>query len=258
MATETTESPFNLRSLVTDAGTASNGEKLIEAVTNFYPPELQEAQLLSPNVELSRTLDWKQVAKIAGVKIGDAVVRGGERDRDEAVVTYAGYDADGDTIKGFFPHSDLGKSSSDGHISQRDRLQDTEAARAHAESQEKARAAAGSEETAALKARIAELEEQVEQDGGDPEPLPVDQYDKAKAKDIVTMVGAADRETAARVLDYERRHEDRSTVTEAAEKRIEALDGEDAKVREENEQLKARIAELEKNASGTTSGDGGQ
>lgn len=146
MATETesTDTPFAIRSLIGEAGTGSNGEKLVNAIGDFYPDGLQRAQLLKPNTTLSGDLKLADVAKIAGdgIDVRDAVVRGGELRDSEAWVTYAGYDESGDTIKGAFPFADLGKTRSGEHISQSDQLQGGTAARDFKLAQAKADAAA--------------------------------------------------------------------------------------------------------------------
>lgn len=144
MAQETTDAPFKISSLVGNAGTGSNGEKLVQALDSMYPSELQGAQLMKPNPALSDGLKLSDVAKIAGpaIEVRDATVRGGELIDAEAWVTYAGYDKSGDTVKGAFPYPDLGKSSSAQHVSQSDRLQESDAARDHALAEAKRQSAA--------------------------------------------------------------------------------------------------------------------
>lgn len=258
MATDTqTDAPFSISSLIGSAGVGSNGEKLVNALTYLYPEALTNAQLLTPNNDLTKGLKLSDVQKVVGdgVDVRDAVVRGGELHSEDAWVTYAGYDGNGDTVKGAFPYSDVGKSSSDEHVSQTDRLQESEAARDHALAQAKADAAsADSEDVAELRQQVEALAAKLDEQPA--EPLPVDQYDEATAANIAKMVTHADRVTAERVLDYERRHDDRSTVTEAAEKRIAALDAEQQAVVDENEALKKRVEELEAAAKADGSGDG--
>lgn len=242
------DTPFTIRSLINRAGTGENGQKLIDAVASFYPPELQAIQQRRPNPVLTENLDYEAVGRIAGLDIEDAVVRGGEG-RQPAWVSYAAYDANGDTVKGGFPYEDLGQSSSDRHVSQRDQLEGSDAAAAHRRAEAK-RAAAESGEVAEMRATIAELKARLDEapDTGaelpPTDPLPVDQYDQATAKNIAVMLGAAPRETAQRVLAYEQAHEDRKGVKDAAVKRIADLDEEEQAERERVAALEAENAEL--------------
>jgi hypothetical protein len=126
MATDTAD--FRASDLITSAGTGSNGEKLVNTLPHHYPPELQAALLKRINPKLDDRVQSDdalgKVAKIADVsRVEGAHVRGGFARNDEAVVTYAALDdADGTVHKGMFPLSDLGKGSSEKHISQRDSL----------------------------------------------------------------------------------------------------------------------------------------
>lgn len=270
MATETTEAPFTIRSLLGESGVGSNGEKLVSAIDDFYPEGLQDAQLLKPNLALTDKVDEGDVKTIVGggIDVRQVVVRGGHRHVDDAWVSYAGYDAEGDTVKGAFPYRDLGQSSSDGHVSQVDQLQRGAAARDQQAAEAKAAAAtASSEDVDALRRQLAELTDRLDKQPSPADPEPVKDYGQANATNIAKMLGAADRATVARVLEYERGHEDRATVTKAAEKRIVDLDAEDAAaaqaqqaLADENETLKARLAELEaaKSADAPPAGDDGQ
>jgi len=122
--TVTEDAEFCARDLIGSAGIGGNGEKLVNTLQDYYPPELQVAQLKRVNPELSAELDdgdvLAQVARIAGVeRIAHAVVAGGIDPGDEAVVRYAVINADGTVSKGFFPYTDLESGSSDRHVSQR-------------------------------------------------------------------------------------------------------------------------------------------
>lgn len=164
---------FGMHSLIGEAGAGSNGEKLVESLVHHYPPALKAMLLRRPNERLMAEHGFengrwtqdefaRQVAAIAGVPVIDACIRGGELSSDDAVVTYA-VDNGRDVLKGGFPYPDLGKTSSRGHVSQAGSLAASPAARDHAHALEKAGAAsrAADAENEALKARIAELEDQL-------------------------------------------------------------------------------------------------
>lgn len=264
------DAPFTLASLVGDAGVGANGEKLVQTLAHYYPPELEAATLKRVNQPLTDGLDEDAIASIAKVAGApedsdlNVKVRGGELRASDAVVLYAFHDDSGQLWKGCFPYSQLGKSDPDGHVSQRESLAGSPAAEDYEKARAKARAAAGddgsSAEAESLRAEVESLREQLEGAGKDPEP--VKDYADANARDIATMLSAADRATAARVHEYEAAHDDRSTVIQAAEKRIAALDAEDQAATEaaaqkdaELETLRARVAELEApQGSDSTSG----
>lgn len=269
------DAPFTLSSLISEAGVASNGEKLVNSLTFFYPPELKAAlekrenpdlldrfwsEHTDTNGKVDRLALAREASKVADQKVLHATIRGGEYAEQDAMVTYVYYDDRGDAIKGAFPYEDLGKTSSRGHISQLAGLASSPAARDHESAQSKARAAAAeaaeSESAKEADALRAELEEAQAKLAEQSDPEPVKDYGKANATDIATMVGAADRGTAERVLEYERAHANRSTVTGAVEKRIRALDDEDQAAADaaaaqatELEAARARIAELEAQAA---------
>lgn len=261
MPTET-EAPFQLRSLLGSNGTASNGEKLVQTLDYHYPPALRAATLRRENEDLALSdTEVEQAAKIAGVDSSDpeiefaATVRGGHSRAADAWVTYAYYDEDGDLWKGAFPYGDLGQDSSDGHVSQAESLAGSPAAADFADAQEKRRNAP--DDVKALQARIAKLEAQSSDEGDADDPAPVKDYGKATARDIATMLSQAPRDTAARVHEYETAHENRSTVVQAAEKRIQALDDEDAKAAADLKAKDDRIADLEQQLAAATGSQGG-
>lgn len=254
MATAT-DSPFKLSSLIGEAGVAANGERLVSSLIHHYPPELKAAMLKRPNQRLLDSIDADELsakaAKVAGVdELLDVCIRGGERSDADAVVTYA-LDDGRDIIKGFFPFVDLHSGKSSRHVSQTDSLAKSPAAQEWREAQEKASNAPASDDVKALRDELAALTARLDDDG--PKVAqPVKDYDQAKAADIVKVLAAADRSTVVRVLEYEDMNEGRSTVIDAGEKRIKALDDEDAKEAEakqamvdENAALKAKIASLE-------------
>src|SRR5205085_1817094 len=146
MATATDEVDFSASDLIGSAGVGGNGEKLVNTLTDYYPPELDAALNRRVNDELTAELDdkaWKSAAKIAGVpQVRSLKVRGGQSRHEDAWVTYAYFTARGEVMKGAFPYGDLGEDSSDDHVSQRDSLAGSNAARDHAAAQEKAAAAA--------------------------------------------------------------------------------------------------------------------
>lgn len=260
MAIETEE--FRASDLIGSAGVGSNGEKLISTLDYHYPPELQAALLRRPNEELRGKLSdtiVANVAKIAGAdRIAHLEVRGGDVDPDDAYITYAFYDRLRTVVKGAIPWADRGKSSSDGHVSQRDSVLNSPAARDHLAAKAKADAAASSEDVDALRAEVEALSERLSEKR-EQEPEPFLGYSDARAADLATELSHLSRELAVTVLDYERAHEDRSTVTNAAQKRIDTLDAEDAaaraeqeRVATENEQLRARVAELEEQVTAPT------
>jgi hypothetical protein len=247
--TEDADAPFTLAALVTEAGSAGNGEKLVNTLMRAYPAALQAATLKRVNQRLTDQLDQDAisgVAKVAGAPADSDLnvkVRGGETRESDAVITYAFHDAEGQLWKGCFPYTELGKTDPRDHVSQRESLAGSPAAEDHAKALAKARAAAGrSEETRGLQARIAELEAQVEAQGDDPEPA---EYDGKDAREIAADLADAPRETVQRVLVFEQAHKDRSTITTAAQKRLDALDQADAAKDAELETLRSRVAELE-------------
>ena len=134
MATDT-DTDFRASELVSSAGSGSNGEKLVGILLDFYPPELQAAQLKRINAELDATIDedfTANVAKLVGVdRIEHVHVRGGDRRREDAVITYAYLDDRGEVVKGCFPYADLAKGKSDGHVNQRQSLSRSSVAQAH-------------------------------------------------------------------------------------------------------------------------------
>jgi hypothetical protein len=210
-----TEAPFRAADLIGSAGVGANGEKLVNTLAAHYPVELDAALQKTENVELSKQLDdaaLKSVATIAGVdEVADAIVRGGARRDDDAVVTYAYYDAAGDTVKGFFPFSDLGKNSSKGHVSQRDLIGATPEAVAHAEAQAKARAAA--------------LAEGVVTPAGPVDPIA--SYEELTAPQVVEYLNAhPDRAEVVKALEVATRGEDqRKTVMQWEAPAPDAADG---------------------------------
>lgn len=153
MATTEETVEFRASDLIGSAGVGANGEKLVNTLDYHYPPELQAALLRRENVALTSELDddaYASVARLAGVdKIDNVKVRGGERNADEAWVTYAYIDDRGDVVKGAFPYGDLGRKSSDQHISQRESILQSPAARDHLAAQAKADAAPDTSDTAA-------------------------------------------------------------------------------------------------------------
>jgi hypothetical protein len=134
MATDT-DIDFRASELVTSAGSGSQGEQLVGFLLDYYPPGLQAAQLKRINPALDSKVDDSfraKVAKVAGVGRVDQVhVRGGERRQEDAVITYAFLDDEGEVWKGCLPYGELGASKPDGHISQRDSLSSSAIAREH-------------------------------------------------------------------------------------------------------------------------------
>lgn len=250
---EDTDAPFRLASLIGEAGSASNGEKLVNALIKHYPPELKAAQLKRPNEALMAELDMQEVAEQAAVIAGvpqvlDVCIRGGEHSDADAWVTYAYHDGR-DTMKGAFPYPDLGRDSSTRHLSQAEWLQNSEAAREHNAARAKEADSRASQDVTRLREELAALSARLDERR---EPEPIKGYSEARATDIANELADASREAVQRVLDYEVEHDNRSTVTKAAEKRIAALDAEaeqaeadQQRMVEENEALKARVAELE-------------
>jgi len=124
------DAPYSVGSLISEAGTGSNGDKLIDAVLGMYDPILRAAQQKSPNPKKSGELDMEVledlVASKHDVEIHDAVVRGGKTRADEGWVTFAGYDEKGLTIKGCLKLSDYSEGSLRSLIVQTDSLLEDE------------------------------------------------------------------------------------------------------------------------------------
>lgn len=211
------DAPFTLSSLIGEAGVGSNGEKLVNALVHHYPPELRAATLKRQNERLLASVDRDDLlagaAKIAGVpEVLDASIRGGERSDADAVVTYAFEDERGDIVKGCFPYEDLGKASSDGHVSQRDSLAGSSAARDHATAQ------------AAARANQPESSEQSAGGSGDP----IADYEELKAPEVIAYLEAhPERADVVKALERATRGGDaRKTVLEWEPKKPEG-DGSD-------------------------------
>lgn len=261
----TNETPFKAADLIGSAGVGENGEKLVATLDTHYPPDLSAALLKTENRALADDLDLEQVARIAGVKeIEAATVRGGERHTEDAWVTYVFLDDRDTASKGAFPYSDLGKKSSDRHASQRDSLANSPAARDHLAAKEKAQAT--SDDVDALRQQVEALTARLDEKPP-AEPEPVDGYDRANAAQIAKGLQDADRAVAERVLAYEGSHENRSTVKDAAEKRIAAIDAEAQQQAEQeaeakrqleadNEALRKQVEELQAAAAAAKTGGG--
>jgi hypothetical protein len=200
------EDDFRASDLIGSAGVGQNGEKLVQTLDFHYPEALQAALLRRENAALTRGLsdaDRASVAKIAGVDHLDGIkVRGGERSSSDAYVTYAYLDDRGEVVKGCLPYDDLGKSSSDGHVSQRDSILNSPAAQAHLAAQAKARAAGGGSTG------------QVQRSGD-----PVADYEEMKAPEVVALLEAhPERAAAVEALERATRPGDeRKTVLAAVE-----------------------------------------
>lgn len=249
------DAPFTLASLVGEAGSGANGEKLVQTLRYHYPPELEAATLKRVNARLTSALDqaaMESVVKIAGAPADSDLnvkVRGGLTRERDAVVVYAFHDETGQLWKGCFPYEDLGKPSSERHVAQKDAIMNAPAAADYARVQAKIRAAQRDPEADSLRERVAELEAQLEESGQDPAPA---EYEGRNAREIATLIADAPRETAERLQAYERAHEDRATIVNAADKRLNALDADDRAAADaqaaqaaEVERLRARVAELE-------------
>ena len=126
---------FRPSDLVTSAGSANNGEKLIATLTDYYPAELQAAQLKRINPRLDEQIDDDfrgKLASLVGVgHIEQAHVRGGERRDDDAVVTYAYLDDRETVVKGLLPWNSFQAGGRDGHVSQRESVSASAIAQAH-------------------------------------------------------------------------------------------------------------------------------
>lgn len=225
MAT-TTEETFRAADLISTAGTASAGEKLVATLDSHYPPELRAALLYRENERLSIGEDaYSKLSElIGGDRVENATVRGGERYDDDAVVTFVALDAAGVSYKGCLPWPSFQADSQEGLFTQRSAEAETLAAQQEAEARAKAAAAGGADSNALLE-RIAALEAQAAET---PEPVvvdaePFDGYADAKADDIVAGLEEAPLVDAAAVLAFESKHKGRTTVVKAAQARIAAL-----------------------------------
>ena len=159
MATDTDETTFVASDLIGSAGVGSEAERLIATLAYHVPPELEAVQLRRINESLTQQAfgtgtsaadasdadqkRWKtataNVAKIAGAdRVEQVVVRGGERNPDDAWVSYVFLDGRGVDVKGAFPYTDLERGTSDQHASQRDSVMRSPAARDHAAAAAKA------------------------------------------------------------------------------------------------------------------------
>lgn len=205
MATATNDTEFNAADLIGSAGVGENGEKLVATLDTHYPRELKAALEKKENERLAEDLDFDAVAKIAGVEeVEAATVRGGERRDEDAWVTYVFLDQRGTAMKGAFPFTDLGKASSERHVSQRDSLLESPAGRDFLAAKEKADADAPST-------------------GGDL----FEQYEDMKATEVVAYV-KENPERAAAIGALEtalRPGDERPSVLKA----VEAAKGDDGK-----------------------------
>lgn len=213
MATETEE--FRAADLIGSAGVGGNGEKLIATLDYHYPPELQAALLRRPNEDLRGKLNdtiVANVAKIAGAdRIAHLEVRGGDVDPDDAYITYAFYDKLGTVVKGAVPWGDRSKTSSQGHVSQRDSVQDSPAARDYLAAKAKADAAAGVTTGTS---------------SGDP----IGDYEEMRATDITAYLEAnPDRADVVKALELATRGDDaRKTIMAWQAPAVEGDAGDDA------------------------------
>jgi hypothetical protein len=169
MPTRTDEGTFRAADLIGSAGVAANGEKLVATLDYHYSPEQIAAQERPENADLTAALTDEHRAAAAdlagaGRESGfQVMVRGGKRRPSDAWVTYAFIDETGDVVKGAFPYSDLGSTSSDGHVSQRTSIMRSPAARDHLEAQKlKADAAPAAQDSQALRSALAAAEHERE------------------------------------------------------------------------------------------------
>jgi len=212
MAPTTEEVEFRASDLIGSAGVGSNGEKLIATLDNHYPPELDAALTKRVNTELTGDLtkdDVKKVAKISGYdEVANVKVRGGEQSADDAVVTYVAIQ-DSVVWKGCFPYSDLKSGKSDAHVSQRDSLMASPAARDHLAAQEKARAAG-----AATPATSGPAD-------------PIAAYEELKAPEVVAYLEEhPERAATVKAIEVATRGEDaRKTILEWEPKAPEGTEG---------------------------------
>lgn len=176
MATATDDIEFRAADLIGPAGSGENGAKLVATLDTYYDPVLKGALLKRVNERLQPEVEgdnaegaFKSAASIADVdEVISLTVRGGELYDRDAMVIYAWLDSRGVVWKGCFPYSDLGKKSSDGHVSQ-------------AGSLAASREAADHKVSVALASGQPSPDAQVEQRPVDP----IADYDEMSAEDVV-------------------------------------------------------------------------
>lgn len=248
-------------------GVGNNAVKLLEAQADNYPAELRALLSLPIDDDRSQALLDEDVYAAAGDLLRETKRIGDEDRAPELVESYVRGSDDRSRVvtityispSGRSAKAALGAWAGDGFSKSRDAYEELRRgkmglAAAQARVAGDSQVPADSPEAEALREEVERLHKELEA-ARDPEPF--EGYNAANASELKKRLADSDRGEAQRVLDYERAHEDRSTVTDAAVKRVDAIDAAEQEQREaqerENAELRERVAALE---SAQSSGDG--
>jgi hypothetical protein len=242
-------------------GVANNALELLRRTSLNMPAELMGILALPPDRDRTEALDADEVDRKAREVLGDSL----QQSRDDTLLPNPEYDADAITIHGRYvrgaddrtrvvtvsytvpsgrtgkaaigPYKEFTKSVGLYEDSRRVKM-----GIASLTGDDEGGRSADSPEAEALREEVLRLREELEA-ARDPEPF--EGYGDANANDLKKRLADADRDEAQAIADYERSHENRSTVVDAAVKRVDTIDEEaEAAEREAQEARDAEMAEL--------------
>jgi hypothetical protein len=258
------QDPESTAELVAKGGVGDNAVKLLERQARNQPVELMGILAMPPDQLRSDSLDTEEVDRHARRAI-QGWLDEAKADGDSVSPDYSADDVliDGRWVRGtsdrtrvvtityVLPSGRSAKAAigsySDFPASQASyELQHRRAMGIREDVAQLQGAPVESPEAEALRAELARVEAELAEAR---DPAPFEGYAEMTAKHIVdNLIADATIGDVEALLEYERRHEDRSTVVTAAGKRIVALKQAEADVRarelEELEQLRAQVAEL--------------
>lgn len=264
-------------------GVANNALELLRRQAMNMPAELMGILASPPDGDRSEALDADEVDRAAREFIGESL----QKSHDDSMLPNPEYEADDIDIRGRYvrgaddrsrvvtityvvPSGRTGKAAIGAYrdfpssVAQFEQLRRVKMGIASLTPDDEGRRSADSPEADALREEVQRLNAELAA-ARDPEPYAG--YGDSNAKSIVERVKEADRDEAQAVADYERSHENRTTVVDAAVKRVDALDEEaEAALREQQEaadaekrELLDRLAALEAQlADKPADGDGGK
>lgn len=258
------QDPDNTAELTQRYGVGNNALLLLEGQEQNFPAELRAALALPIDAERSEALVDAEVYAAAGDLLRETKTIGDEERKPELVESYVRGSDDRSRVVTISYISPSGRSakallgpyvnrenpskgfpqSQKAHDEVRRAKMGIAAAQSRLDRDEDP--APDSPEAEALREEVERLSKELAS-ARDPEPF--EGYVAENASNLRKRLADSDRDEAQRVLDYERAHEDRSTVTDAAVKRIDAIDEaereqSDAQARE-NAELRERLAALE-------------